>query len=50
MGSWLVMMVALVAGPREEKRPGVYACVAALLDVCLAVEGAAVEAATDTHY
>lgn len=39
-----------VAGPREEKRPGVYACVAALLDVCLAVEGAAVEAATDTHY
>lgn len=23
-----------VAGPREEKRPGVYACVAALLDAC----------------
>lgn len=23
-----------VAGPREEKRPGIYACVAALLDAC----------------
>lgn len=26
--------VVNVAGPREEKRPGVYACVAALLDAC----------------
>lgn len=23
-----------VAGPREEKRPGVYACVAVMLDAC----------------
>lgn len=38
-----------VAGPREEKRPGVYACVAVMLDACFR-GNTTTEADADTDY